>query len=417
MASGATFIIAIASFKFLMSIKKEKYEAEVGKLKRECEQKSKNIEANYHQKEKNLTERYNELRRQLSKEYEEKNKELVKAYYSLEKDLRIEEAELENSRVKLTELIKSTTPFSRSAALAADIQLIIFKDYRDYLLKKSHPALSAAETVSELKREVRRYIKDYKLMLYKYEYLKNLFPELGRYLDDDEGELVEIEEFQNNNGYTDGYDRVRDYISKEEYMKLSESERNQRAYDKWKAKNKSKWIVGMLYEIQVSQLLQRNGYKVEEYGMNNGFQDLGRDIIAHKEGITYIIQCKNWNAKSQIHENTVCQTFGTTIEYELSKDVSLIPDKIVPVIITTTTLSETALRFANKLGVEVKYIRFDDSIPLIKCNINNKNKIYHLPFDQQYWHTYIDKEGEFYAYTVEEAEKKGFRRAYRWSGS
>ena len=51
--------------------------------------------------------------------------------------------------------------------------------------------------------------------------------------------------------------------------------------------------------------------------------------------------------------------------------------------------------------------------PRIKCNVNNGEKIYHLPFDQQYWRTQIKNNQEFYAWTVEEAERKGFRRAMR----
>jgi len=42
-------------------------------------------------------------------------------------------------------------------------------------------------------------------------------------------------------------------------------------------------------------------------------------------------------------------------------------------------------------------------------------KIYHLPFDQQYDRTkIISDKGEKYVYTVAEAEKAGFRRAWRW---
>ena len=54
--------------------------------------------------------------------------------------------------------------------------------------------------------------------------------------------------------------------------------------------------------------------------------------------------------------------------------------------------------------------------PRIKCNINGGTgeKIYHLPFDQQYERAIISKErGEFYATTVAEAEKQGFRRAFK----
>lgn len=41
-------------------------------------------------------------------------------------------------------------------------------------------------------------------------------------------------------------------------------------------------------------------------------------------------------------------------------------------------------------------------------------KIYHLPFDQQYYRTEIKSPGEFYAWTVEEAVNAGFRRAFKY---
>ena len=60
--------------------------------------------------------------------------------------------------------------------------------------------------------------------------------------------------------------------------------------------------------------------------------------------------------------------------------------------------------------------------PRIKCNVGRdsygfKTKIYHLPFDQQYDNVIIEpQKGECFAFTVEEAENKGFRRAYTWHG-
>jgi hypothetical protein len=45
-------------------------------------------------------------------------------------------------------------------------------------------------------------------------------------------------------------------------------------------------------------------------------------------------------------------------------------------------------------------------------------RIYHLPFDQMYDSTLVQKERrEFYARSVHEAEEAGFRRAFRWRGS
>ena len=71
-----------------------------------------------------------------------------------------------------------------------------------------------------------------------------------------------------------------------------------------------------------------------------------------------------------------------------------------------------AKKFADKLGVLVSVRPLQD-FPMIKCNINNGDRIYHLPFDQQYYRTQIKLHGEFYASTVEEAVKAGFRRARR----
>ncbi len=115
--------------------------------------------------------------------------------------------------------------------------------------------------------------------------------------------------------------------------------------------------------------------------------------------------------KAIIHENVICQLFGTAVEYKIkNKDKG--DCKVVPMFITTTEMSPTATEFANRLGVVVLKIPIGD-YPMIKCNINNGERIYHLPFDQQYHRTRINNEGEFYAMTVEEATRKGFRRAMR----
>jgi hypothetical protein len=53
-----------------------------------------------------------------------------------------------------------------------------------------------------------------------------------------------------------------------------------------------------------------------------------------------------------------------------------------------------------------------------KCNIaRDGERIYHLPFDQQYDRTVIEADrGKCYASTVADAERAGFRRAWRWHG-
>lgn len=115
-----------------------------------------------------------------------------------------------------------------------------------------------------------------------------------------------------------------------------------------------------------------------------------------------------------IHENQIAQLFGTTIMYEMEHAyLSQNWYKVTPLFMTNINLSDTALEFAKRLGVEVQILGMGN-YPRIKCNISSSGeKIYHLPFDQQYDSTKIDKAGEFYAMTVAEAVSKGFRRAYR----
>ncbi len=304
--------------------------------------------------------------------------------------------------------------FKRSATLYADYQVLEIEAIERYLKTKKNPIKSGSSTseiLKELKRKKKEETAKYKEMVYKYEFLMNVFPELSKYVDDDE--LLELEEYDGVDDFKDNYDRVRDYLSEEEYRSLSEDERNQLALDNWKKRRKpSKWIAGMEYEMYCAFLKRKEGFIVVEHGIQKGFDDLGIDLIAKKDNITYIIQCKRYS-NALVHENTICQLFGTTLNYKI-ENKTLFEDNVIPVLMTTGELSDTAKEFSRRLGVVVEYKKMGD-FPMIKCNINNGNKIYHLPFDQQYKRTIIEEhKGEFYAMTVKEASTKGFRRAFRY---
>ena len=105
----------------------------------------------------------------------------------------------------------------------------------------------------------------------------------------------------------------------------------------------------------------------------------------------------------------IMQLYGTTIAYKEENRKLFLPHGIF---ITNIDLSDTAKKFAKFLNISVIKQPLGE-YPLIKCNVNQGNKIYHLPFDQQYDRTQICKPGEFFAYTVKEAVNAGFRRAYR----
>src|SRR3989339_881822 len=74
--------------------------------------------------------------------------------------------------------------------------------------------------------------------------------------------------------------------------------------------------------------------------------------------------------------------------------------------------------FEKELNIQLEENHhFNIEYPAIKCNIGRTSgeKIYHLPFDQQYDKTKIEPhKGEFYCQTVKEAEDAGFRRAFRY---
>lgn len=320
---------------------------------------------------------------------------------------------------RLNKIIDNYQPFVYSASLCADMKMHIFDDNIYYLKHKKHPAKNAADIIKAMKEETHNFVRLYNEMLYKYEFLINVFPELLQYIDNDES-LLSLCEAKDFDDFEEKRDRVSDFVSKEEWSKLDTDTRNQLALDRYKKKNKSNWVIGIEYEMYVEYVLRENGYKTIPHGSLKGLKDLGRDIIAHKtdelgNNNIYIIQCKNYSSikGKEIHENVVCQTFGTAMEYQINHKLELFT-RVVPVVYSTVPLSETASVFAEKLGVVFVLCKKGD-FPMIKCNIgNNGEKIYHLPFDQQYYRTEIKSSGEFYAWTVEEAVNAGFRRAFKY---
>lgn len=298
--------------------------------------------------------------------------------------------------------------FKFCAEYIADLFLNDYENFADYLDNKPHPAHKKAQDVRELKQKTKEYIKEYKLMRYEYDMLFSLFPELENYLEYYSAEKSEtIEEVKEN------YDYVQSWISKDEYSSLDENTRNQLALDRYiESRKKSKWAIGRDYEMFIGHEYEKKGYKVTYTGITDRLEDKGRDLIAQKDNEILIIQCKNWSKYKEIHENHICQLFGTTVQYNIENNLLF---KATPVFITSATLSETALKFAEYLGVQVIQNKKLEEFPRIKCNINNKEKIYHLPFDQQYDRTIIgDQKGEFFAWTVQEAVDKGFRRAKKY---
>ena len=284
----------------------------------------------------------------------------------------------------------------------------------DELIRKSHPAYQSADVVRAKSKELaamRRRAKVLEQVLKLYEWH---IPWLSELRD------LEAEESYSKLASVEGEhadDPVAGWLTPEEYAALKPAERNQRALDRYWKSRKSRWQIGRDYERYVGYLYEQEGYTVSYYGIEKGLEDLGRDVIAQRGDKIAVVQCKRWAAERTIHEKHVFQLFGTVTAFRIDN-----PDaKVIGRFVTTTHLSDRALRFAERLEIEVaESFAFDESYPCIKCNVSTATgeRIYHLPFDQMYDATVVhEARGEFYARTVAEAEKAGFRRAYRWHGN
>jgi len=290
------------------------------------------------------------------------------------------------------------------------------KSIIDFLAMKSRPAVQTSKILqgyAELRRVSER---ENKILKYTIEFYESMVPSLAE-LKEEVPDITE-EDRKNLAEYSqdEQADEVTKFVTKDEYRKFTSQERNQLALDRYWKRPKSKWHIGKIYERYVGYLFEEKGYNVEYHGIFKGLEDLGRDILADNGKELVIIQCKNWSKFKTIYEKHIFQFFGTLFQY---KDENK-GKNVRGIFYTTTSLSDLARRFAKELKIElIENDKINTGYPCIKCNISRteKTKIYHLPFDQQYDNIKIEKEkGEFYCSSVKEAEDKGFRRAFKYSG-
>lgn len=358
-----------------------------------------------------------------------KYKDLKPKLDSLETNIKKHEENVKREKEDIDKILKQKSMgFPWLAQAFADYYELFDKEKVDYLTTKSHPGHSSAQIVREIKKEKKELLKNNKIISYKINYYEKLFPWLTDLIAENESEEIPVMIYNDNDEDTE--DRTKNFLTPEEYRKLPSVERNQKALDRYlENRNKSKWQIGRDYEMYVGHLYEKKGYRIEYKGILDGFEDLGRDVIATKKDEICIIQCKYWAQYKDIHEKHVFQLFGTTMEYwiknfkgdnqpknfqEFSKFLN--QEKLRPIFFTSTTLSKTARQMSNALSIEIIENEPIGDFPRIKCNVSGKNKekIYHLPFDQQYDRTIIEThKDEFYAFTVKEAEDAGFRRAFK----
>lgn len=301
------------------------------------------------------------------------------------------------------------------AVQIADIQYKSDLEASEYLRNKKQPALKASFQVRELAEVNRRLRVQAKALEYRIAYYEAMAPWLEDVSTEDAKEIYQ--HYTNGEGKVER-DPVLTWISSAEYSSLSVSRRNQLALDRYKKRHKTNWEVGIDFERYIGYQYEKDGYKVDYTGATMGLNDLGRDLIAKGHEKTLIIQCKRWARDKVIREKHICQLYGSLKVYQYEHPCEVISG----VFVCTCPISDTARRFASflKIQIEESYPYISDyNYPLIKCNVSKTGeKIYHLPFDQQYDRVVIDpSKGELFAWDIAEAEKAGFRRAFRWHSS
>ena len=279
--------------------------------------------------------------------------------------------------------------------------------------------LKKVQSIRTIRFEAKEAIEKAKEAEYQLAYILKLYPELENIIETDYKDLdIEVKTTMPD------HDPARDYMTKEEWQSLDEVSRNQLALDRYVTSHrKTNWQIGRDYEAYVGYTYEKQEKASVIYtGSRLRLEDLGRDLIVRSAEKTRIIQCKYWSQGKQIHEKHILQLYGTVILYKIEHGISVKDDSVRGVLITNTVLSDKAKEIAEQLGIMYKEKYPMGDYPRIKCNIGRNRdgiptKIYHLPMDLQYDNVVIDKKGEFYAFTVKEAVDKGFRRAFKWSGT
>ncbi len=382
----------------------------------ELEKKSSELTADYKEILRIVEEKENQLN---EKEVQLKNEIARKESYLLDKDKALKKIFAEKSQ-----------GFPWLSEAIAEFYKFIDFEVAEYLENKSHPAYKRAEAVRAVGENSSLLRKQLKVAQNFVNYYETLFPWITEYVGENLDEL--LKSFTKEDGEKDKeLDPVLKFVPRAEYESLSEEVRNQKALDRYLSSRGHPWQIGRDYERYIGYLYEVNGYKVDYEGIEKGLEDLGRDLVCVKGNIIEIVQCKCWASYKTIHEKHINQLYGTAVKYYIEhkqiidkkKTLTLFPDlisagEIKATFVTSTKLSETAKKFADALGIKVEQEKPLKKYPVIKCNITpSGERIYHLPFDQQYDKTLIKNSGEFYAMTVTEAMSKGFRRAFRWRGT
>lgn len=362
-----------------------------------------------------------ELRRDFQRRIDEQTKKAneLERHAAEQRAVLNEQQELTASLQRLLKEKSAAMPWV--GLMAADILWAFENSEAKYLRNKQHPARKAAEAVQAHAQEKKTLRISNRILEYRISLMTHYVPWLSDLDFEDAERLVEAQQISQQ----DLNDPASRYLTKYEWERLTDTERYQRALDRYKSSRKSDWEVGRDFERYVGYLFEKDRFDVLYHGAIEGFDDLGRDVIVKRPmEPTRLIQCKRWSPHKTIPEAAVFQLYGTTISYFIEengrapKDTAELLRFVRPCFYSTARISGRVRDIALLMGVEIKDDMVLSDWPMIKCNISSSgDRIYHLPMDQQYDRVKLVRQDEKYVHSVIEAERLGFRRAKRWGGN
>ena len=180
---------------------------------------------------------------------------------------------------------------------------------------KKRPAMKAADEIAAARTEKRKLKEQLKFLEYQIESYKEYFPFLEEYEEFILNEAIPYAPNGIDVKSSETADPVLFYVPKIEYERLSPLERNQLALERYLNKSHSRSEIGRIYERYLGYLYEQDGWTVEYFGIIEGYEDLGRDLICRKGNQVKIVQAKCWSSDKQVHEKHIFQLFGTTQLY------------------------------------------------------------------------------------------------------
>ena len=136
------------------------------------------------------------------------------------------------------------------ANMLADIQ----EEYDKLKIERvSKKAVKSAEVIQQIRKEKRILKTELSLVKNQLRVYESLFPWLEEFKELDISDAVK---YAADTAYDEDYDVfLRKYLSPEEYSKLSLTEKNQLALDRYKARKKNDWEIGIEYKMNASEVI------------------------------------------------------------------------------------------------------------------------------------------------------------------